>query len=245
MRVIDTGTNALVANVDVGATGAVTALAVHPAGSFVYLTDSTANAVLVVSTSSDSVVATIPVGLVPQRIVLNAPGTRAYVLNWGGHSISVIDTATNTAISTIPLAGSMVPVGLTLNPAGTYLYVTQRGLGPATFSVIDTVTNEVIASRSYAQASFTPESVATTSDGSRVYLLTGSEVSVLSAAGRSLASIPVGAGPQSIVIGTAPAPPMGSDVRSVPATSWPAVSLLGLLLAAAGAVRLRAKRARR
>jgi YVTN family beta-propeller protein len=62
------------------------------------------------------------------------------VANHIGDTVSVINTATNTVVATVPASG---PVGVAVNPAGTFAYVANQNNG--TVSVINTATNTVVA----------------------------------------------------------------------------------------------------
>ncbi|HEX6187372.1 MAG TPA: DNRLRE domain-containing protein [Pyrinomonadaceae bacterium] len=97
-------------------------------------------AVAVIDTSTNTVVATIPVGLAPYSVTLNPTGTRAYVANAYGGSVSVIDTATNTVITTIPVGNGSTVM---LNSTGTRAYVANNYSN--SISVIDTGMNTVVA----------------------------------------------------------------------------------------------------
>jgi YVTN family beta-propeller protein len=66
VRVIDTGTNLLVATVPVGQTPS--GIAVDPNGTFAYVANINANSVSKISTATNAVVATIPVGSRPVGI---------------------------------------------------------------------------------------------------------------------------------------------------------------------------------
>src|SRR6266851_4582487 len=64
--------------------------------------------VSVIDTTTNTVVATIPVGLFPSGVAITPDGTRAYVINQfvtnqGDNTVSVIDTMTNTIVATIPV----------------------------------------------------------------------------------------------------------------------------------------------
>jgi uncharacterized repeat protein (TIGR01451 family) len=79
------------------------------------VTDGTSGTALVIDTSTNTVVATIPVGAVPQGIAITPDGTRAYVANINSNNVSVIDTSTNTVVATIPVGVN--PVGVAITPA--------------------------------------------------------------------------------------------------------------------------------
>jgi YVTN family beta-propeller protein len=74
-------------------------LASTPDGSRVFVTSGT-NAVSVISTASNAVSATIPVGSLPTSIAVSADGAYAYVTNEYGFSLSQISVATNTVVKT-------------------------------------------------------------------------------------------------------------------------------------------------
>ena len=59
----------------------------------------------------------------------------------GSNTVSVINTSTNTVTATVTVGTS--PIGVAINPAGTYAYVTNEG--DNTVSVINTSTNTVTA----------------------------------------------------------------------------------------------------
>ena len=62
--------------------------------------------VSVIDTATNTVIATIPVGVAPFGVAVTPDGTRAYVANVGSDTVSVIDTATNTVTATIPVGDS-------------------------------------------------------------------------------------------------------------------------------------------
>lgn len=57
-----------------------------------YVTNFNSNTVSVIDTSSDTVIATIPVGTAPFGVAVNEIKKRVYVGNSYDHTISVIDT---------------------------------------------------------------------------------------------------------------------------------------------------------
>src|SRR5713226_1135971 len=79
--------------------------------------------VSVIDTTTNTVVATIPVGLFPSGVAITPDGTRAYVTNIF-NSISVIDTATNIVVVTIP--SGQFPTGVAITPDGTRAYVVNQ-----------------------------------------------------------------------------------------------------------------------
>ena len=71
--------------------------------------------VSVIDTATNTVVATIPVGVFPDGVAITPDGTRAYVVTEGPNAVSVIDTATNTVVATIPVG--LAPFGVAITPA--------------------------------------------------------------------------------------------------------------------------------
>ncbi|MBA2606581.1 MAG: hypothetical protein H0U96_06915, partial [Acidobacteria bacterium] len=60
----------------------------------VYIANQCQNIVTVLDTATNSVIATIPVGLRPYRVAFTPDGTRAYVPNASSDNVSVINTTT-------------------------------------------------------------------------------------------------------------------------------------------------------
>jgi YVTN family beta-propeller protein len=117
----------------------------QPLRLFAYAANAGSNDVSVVDLAADAVVATIPVGATPLRIVVAPDGRRAYVTNGGSNSVSVIDTALRQVVKTIPVGTQ--PVGLAVTPDGHALYVANAIshdlsrialTGPFADSVVDT-----------------------------------------------------------------------------------------------------------
>jgi YVTN family beta-propeller protein len=104
-----------------------------------YITNGEGSSVSVINTSTNMVIATIPVD-VPVGVVVSPDG-KAYVTNLGNNTVSVIDMATNMVTATISVASG--PVGVAVTPDGSKVYVANYGAN--TVSVIDTATNMVTA----------------------------------------------------------------------------------------------------
>ncbi len=94
-----------------------------------------------IDTATNTVSATIPVGITPLGVAVSPDGSKVYVTNAFSNTVWVIDTATNTVSATIPVG--FTPVGVAINPDGSKVYVAN--LNGNTVSVIDTATNTVIA----------------------------------------------------------------------------------------------------
>ncbi|MGH3921466.1 MAG: YncE family protein [Pseudonocardiaceae bacterium] len=100
-----------------------------------------------IDTTTNTVIATIPVGNDPTLMAVAPNGSRVYVANSNSDTVSVIDTATNTVIATIRVGKIEVASGVAVAPNGRYVYVSNLDLATGTvgvLSVIDTVTNTLV-----------------------------------------------------------------------------------------------------
>jgi len=123
--------------------------------------------VSVIDTATNTVVATVPVGIFPSGVAITPNGRRVYVTNIF-NSISVIDTATNTVVVTI--SSGQFPTGIAITPDGTRAYVVDQfadNQGNNTVSVIDTMTNSIVATIPVGRG---PSEIAITPDGTRAYV---------------------------------------------------------------------------
>jgi YVTN family beta-propeller protein len=66
-------------------------VAVSPDGRHAYITNLNANSVSVIDTGSNTVSATIPIGIHPHGVALSPDGRHVYVTNEGTSSVSVIE----------------------------------------------------------------------------------------------------------------------------------------------------------
>src|SRR5215213_5420948 len=74
---------------------------------------------------SDSVIATIPVGLGPRMLAYDPSRSWLYVPNVGDNTVSVIEGTTQ--LHTISDPSFNFPTGVAFNPANGYVYVTNHG----------------------------------------------------------------------------------------------------------------------
>jgi len=121
----------------------------------------------------------------------------AYVVNQDLPSgINVIDTATNKVVSYVD--GDLSGPGVTVNPAGTKVYVTNSDKN--TVSVINTATNKVTATVKVGNG---PYGVAVSPDGKKVYVANHgiNSISVIDAATNKVtATVKVGNGPYGVAV---------------------------------------------
>jgi len=99
------------------------------------------NSVSVIDGSSNTVIATVPVGTFPQGVGVNPTTNRIYVANQGGNTVSVIDGTSNTVIATVPVGNS--PGYVDVNPTTNYIYVANYSGN--TVAVIDGTSNTVVS----------------------------------------------------------------------------------------------------
>src|SRR5437763_14532536 len=98
VAVISAASNSVVGSGSAG--GALTGIAVNPAGPRVYVTSFSNNSVIVINASSISVDTTIGVGFAPAGIGVSPSGDRDYAANSDG-TVSVFDTCTNSVVVTM------------------------------------------------------------------------------------------------------------------------------------------------
>jgi YVTN family beta-propeller protein len=226
VSVIDTASNTVVATIPVGL--APSTIAITPGtDSFeqdgrrhqplAYVPNGADNTVSVIDTTSNTIVATIPVGQDPSGVAITSDGTHAYVTNQLEDSVSVIDTAGNKVVATIP--GFIIPIGVAITPDGaqpyerddrrkqSFAYVTNNvptidgsNFPASAVSVIDTASNKVAATIPVGQD---PNGVAITPDGTRAYVANqrdGTASVIDTAHNKVVATIRVGAGPAGVAI---------------------------------------------
>jgi YVTN family beta-propeller protein len=138
-------------------------LAQTTSGSFAYVVNYGSDNISVISLSTNAVIATIPVGVAPYRVVFTPDGSKAYVTNTVDDTVSVIDTATHTVIATVPVG--VGPLTLDVSPDGTKVYVANNT--SRTISIIDTAMDAVTGSFTLP---FAPGGIAFSPDGSEVWI---------------------------------------------------------------------------
>ena len=168
------------------------------AAPFAYVTNQYDDTVSVIDSATNTVAATISVGLFPSGIALTPNGMFAYVANSISNSVSVIATATNAVVATVPVGPGAEGVALT--PNGMFAYVTNADSN--TVSVVATATNTVVATITVGQR---PSFVAITPNGRFAYVTnqTSATVSAIATAtNKVVATVALGAGalPQGIAI---------------------------------------------
>ncbi len=120
------------------------------------------DAVAVIDTSQNRVVATIPVPKGPHGLVVTPDGRKAYVSSDGASTVSVIDTASDKVVATIDVGAN--PHGLAMSSDGRKLLVCAFGTNRAL--VVDTATDKVAGEIAVPQG----HNGAISPDGSRAYV---------------------------------------------------------------------------
>jgi YVTN family beta-propeller protein len=106
-----------------------------------YIANQKSNTVSVVDTSTNRIVANLPVESQPQSIAVHPSGSFVYLTNLYSNNVSVIDTVTNTIVMTI-LVGSYT-TGIAVHPSGSFIYV--GSVGSFRISVVDSKSYRITA----------------------------------------------------------------------------------------------------
>ena len=122
-------------------------IAITPDGLYAYVTchsfgENSSNSISVINTSSNAVIATLPLGrnnYVDDDIAITPNGLYVYVTNRYNKSVIVIDTTNNTVLTTIGVDDPSG--GIVVTPDGLYVYV----LDLYSLTVINTTSNAVVA----------------------------------------------------------------------------------------------------
>jgi YVTN family beta-propeller protein len=120
LSVIDTDSLAVSATVRLGRAelsgGGAAGVAINPAGTRVYVANGFANTVSVIDTSTNALVATVPAGLGPDRMLFSPDGSRLFVANAFSSTVSVVDAVDNTVVETLPIGGANSGEGIAGDP---------------------------------------------------------------------------------------------------------------------------------
>jgi YVTN family beta-propeller protein len=156
-------------------------VAVGPDGTRAYVTMSDPpghgppeGAVAVIDTATNTLAATIAVGILPSGVVVAPDGGHAYVpnLQHGGGVVSVIDTTTNAVVDSITVSAPRGrPQGVAITPDGRQLYVAAESadaVGQGAVKIIDMNNKAIIASVAISPCE---SAAAITPDGRFVYVL--------------------------------------------------------------------------
>jgi YVTN family beta-propeller protein len=161
---------------------------------FVVAADS--NSVAVIDSSTDQVIATIPVGSSPIRLAMTPDGRQAYVSNSNGATVSAIDTANRVVTATIQVGYG--PQESTVTPDGGRVFVVHKSTGDV--AVIDTSTNTLITDVTIGGTG--SKDVLVRPDGRFAYVANASTsmVNVIDTSTYLVSNIAVPAGPRRLAI---------------------------------------------
>jgi uncharacterized protein (TIGR03437 family) len=115
------------------------AIAITPDGTHVYVASFSSNAVVVIGTASNAVVATVTVQGFPQGVAITPDGRHAYVTTSptetgiGNGSVTIIDTASNTVTGTVGVQSN--PYGLAFKSGAASGYVCTNTTPPVISSI--------------------------------------------------------------------------------------------------------------
>ncbi len=161
-----------------------------------YIPNTGDNTVSVIDLTSNTVVATIPVGASPYGVSVSKDGSRAYIGNFNDNSISVINTATNTVVAIIPLIDQ--PYGVCVSPDGSKVYVALNQI--SNVSIINTISNTVTSTITVGN---NPQCLSVSPDNNTLYVSDGldNSVSVVNTNTKLVvATVPVGGTPTGITV---------------------------------------------
>jgi len=144
------------------------AVALSPDGATAYVANANDNTLSVITTATDTVVATVPVGALPYGVAAAPSGAAVYVTGFGDDVLSVVDAATNRVVRTISLSTPQDPqdnpVRVALSPDGSTAYVTLRGGAVVTVDLATGVVTHLVWVGDY------PNGIAVGPDGSSLYV---------------------------------------------------------------------------
>ena len=141
-------------------------IAITPDGRTAYVADGVRN-VVAITTATNTVVATIPVGNNPYGIAITPDGTTAYVTNLGDTTVTPINTATNSTGQ--PIVVGAGPEDIAITPRGDFAFVANEGGGTVTGIDIRPLSQYFRATYSTSIGG-NPTGIAITPDGSVAYV---------------------------------------------------------------------------
>ncbi|RYY96597.1 MAG: hypothetical protein EOO11_13085 [Chitinophagaceae bacterium] len=123
--------------------GAPEVLALSPDGQRLYVSNLATDEVTVIDAAAHTVLARVPVGLMPFGLALSPDGSRVYVSNFNSANIAVINATTLTVDRFIALPGNSSPSGISISPDGARLFVVLQNSN--SLAAVLTATDQVEA----------------------------------------------------------------------------------------------------
>ncbi len=123
-------------------------MALHAASGRLYVANQLANTISVIDTATRTVIDTLILSNIPDRLLIHPSGAQLYVLSQGASNLAIIDTQTR-AISDVSLvngANSRAARDMVIDSAGTAIYITLHDVSTASTyaAIVGTVSNTVI-----------------------------------------------------------------------------------------------------
>src|SRR3990170_8404228 len=167
---------------------------------FAYVINRNSNDVSLINTATNTVIATIPVGALPQGIAVTPDGSEVYVSHADAQAVFIIDTLTNTVVDIVGLPNRSQEVEITPDGMKAYVVVQDGNAVAVINTATRTVTNVIGGFNS-------PHGIGITPDGTKAYVTnfgpshSGTTVSVIDISTNTIiATIPVGQGPIGVAI---------------------------------------------
>lgn len=138
VAVVDTATNTVVANIAMGGGSYYPfGLDINPSGTRLYVTNDAS--IRVIDTSTNTIIATVPVGVAPSGVAVSPDGSHVYVTSYGNDTVAVINAVTNTVITNVAVGDQ--PWGIAVNPDNGVVYAANSASDSV--SVINPFSNTV------------------------------------------------------------------------------------------------------
>jgi YVTN family beta-propeller protein len=109
IRVINSTLTSLVTNINIGGGASLRNIVYNNINNTMYVTDNNTNSVRVVDCNTNTLIATIAVGVNPESLCFDSLNNRVYVGNTASNSVSVINCNTNTIIANFAVGN--LPIG--------------------------------------------------------------------------------------------------------------------------------------
>lgn len=166
---IKVATGKLGAPVNIGG-GYPAAMAVSPSGKTLYVTDSSADSVIPVSTSTNTAGPAITVGADPDAIAVTSGGT-AYVVSGTAGTVTPINTADNQPGTAITVGPGASTIAVTPNGEGAFVLVTNPVTGGWSVVPVDLVTGTTGTPITPVYPQLYPKAMAITPNGATLYIV--------------------------------------------------------------------------
>jgi YVTN family beta-propeller protein len=152
-------------------------IALNPDNDLIYVSNygqfNTTGTVSVINGTTNTIIATIPVGKNPQAIAYNPANGLFYVANTLSGTLSIINGTSNSLIDSIVVGDfpGKSPTGIAVNSINNTIYVTN--MGSNTVSVINGTSNVVVDNITSGAGGnlFSPTGIAYDSDNDNIYVL--------------------------------------------------------------------------